>query len=683
MDQQAPLTSWPENFNSEALVPTSGVEDEFSNFLEFGFTFPELENGAVQNPRSLAQPPTSSMEDVDMMRMSQAQATEGQTQTAQAVQQNTHQPAQVMTDMSSVRHPGQEVKQHYQDPNMESQFYQGRQQQQSHQPPHQQQQQPPPHMNPNYAHRYQGIPPTPNSIELHGGAVNRYPGRMENEARGYEHYSRPNDDQSAFTPLMSPAVTPLDTQFCLPEYTIPGEYFTPLTSPALEARQSNGNGYMYNATQAPDLGFLASPIDPFNHVPTSSAPSSPAITKKQRRKPSTSTRAATRTVRQSPSVRPQSRRKPHSGSTLNPDDNTSRGSGGYHHNSSNENSAQDSVSPEPLSEPLMPPPAVPRSGKSTFNTIQESGPDSKSSEAAATPATLMKLQKQHAHTENTGPQFSGTSTVVVNDTPDEVMTDANTSSNTNPGVARIDTTSNEQTPTLLAKGVSPNSAGPLAEKPLPSPAAPSPRIGASSSPAIAPKRGDSKTTGRVSKKRQSVNSSQASPALRPKISPSIQPLIRNDGVSPESSAVYLASKSNYQHLLDGTLLPGVSYPEALAENLSSKRTNHKLAEQGRRNRINSALKEIEALLPPGFAAERCKDTGEGTPGTTAKDKSGNQPVSKASTVEMAIDYIKQLRSELDETKEKLKAAEMKNGNDERPGENGEPTNGEAKQETPN
>lgn len=344
---------------------------------------------------------------------------------------------------------------------------------------------------------------------------------------------------------MSPAVTPLDTQFCLPEYTIPGEYFTPLTSPALEARNSNGNGYMHNTTHASDLAFLASPIDPFNNqVPTSSAPSSPGIVKKQRRKQSTaSTRAATRAVRQSPSVRPQSRRKPHTGSSLNPEDghpsswdqnkNGVKTSGGSHNHSSNENSVQDSVSPEPLSEPLMPPPAVPRSGKSTFNNARESGSDSKSSEAA-TPATLMKLQKQHAHTENTGPQFSGASTVVVNDTPDQVMTDAAAPSNTNPSPGHIDTKSNEQTPTLVAKGISPNSAGPLAEKPLPSPVAPSPvapspQTGSSASPALAPKKGDSKSSGRVSKKRGSVNSSQASPALRPKISPSIQPLIRNDG----------------------------------------------------------------------------------------------------------------------------------------------------------
>lgn len=157
-------------------------------------------------------------------------------------------------------------------------------------------------------------------------------------------------------------------------------------------------------------------------------------------------------------------------------------------------------------------------------------------------------------------------------------------------------------------------------------------------------------------------------------------LIQLAGVSPESSAVYLASKSNYQHLLDGTLLPGVSYPEALAENLSSKRTNHKLAEQGRRNRINSALKEIETLLPPGFAAERCKDRPENGE-SAAKDKSGNQTVSKASTVEMAIDYIKQLRGELDETKEKLKAAETKNEISQK--EKIEQPDEKAKQETPN
>jgi len=66
-------------------------------------------------------------------------------------------------------------------------------------------------------------------------------------------------------------------------------------------------------------------------------------------------------------------------------------------------------------------------------------------------------------------------------------------------------------------------------------------------------------------------------------------------ISADASALYLASKSNYQNILEGTHLPGISYPEALAENLSSKRTSHKIAEQGRRNRINTGMLAVASL----------------------------------------------------------------------------------------
>src|SRR5689334_22914799 len=116
--------------------------------------------------------------------------------------------------------------------------------------------------------------------------------------------------QSVFTPLLSPAMTPLDPQFRVPEYTIPGEYFTPLTSPAIEVRSANGNGYVYNTnTQSPDIHFVSSPIDMTQQIPSTSAPSSPGMLRRQRRKPSLSTRAATRPVRQSPSARPLTSRR--------------------------------------------------------------------------------------------------------------------------------------------------------------------------------------------------------------------------------------------------------------------------------------------------------------------------------------------------------------------------------------
>lgn len=124
----------------------------------------------------------------------------------------------------------------------------------------------------------------------------------------------------------------------------------------------------------------------------------------------------------------------------------------------------------------------------------------------------------------------------------------------------------------------------------------------------------------------------------------------------------MASKSNYQHILDGTLPSGVSYPETLAENLSSKRTNHKLAEQGRRNRINTALKEIESLIPSEFIQARQAKESAASPIKSVekeKEKASNQAISKASAVEMAIDYIKALKESLDETSARLAATEAK------------------------
>lgn len=75
---------------------------------------------------------------------------------------------------------------------------------------------------------------------------------------------------------------------------------------------------------------------------------------------------------------------------------------------------------------------------------------------------------------------------------------------------------------------------------------------------------------------------------------------------------------------------GLTYPEQLSAEITSKRTSHKLAEQGRRNRINNALSDLGGVLGEGFEAS-----------------------SKASIVEMSILYIKALQQELDITKARL------------------------------
>ena len=106
----------------------------------------------------------------------------------------------------------------------------------------------------------------------------------------------------------------------------------------------------------------------------------------------------------------------------------------------------------------------------------------------------------------------------------------------------------------------------------------------------------------------------------------------------DTHALLLASKSNYQNILDGTTVPGVVYPTSLSTNLTSKRTSHKIAEQGRRNRINTALLEMQALLPspsPQIPARETK-----SPDSSSAAQSNN---SKAAKVESAIDYIKQLQ----------------------------------------
>lgn len=132
-------------------------------------------------------------------------------------------------------------------------------------------------------------------------------------------------------------------------------------------------------------------------------------------------------------------------------------------------------------------------------------------------------------------------------------------------------------------------------------------------------------------------------------------------VNAETSALLLASKSNYQNILEGTHLPGVSYPEALSTNLTSKRTSHKIAEQGRRNRINTALQEIASLLPPPTPTISGGSSSQ-TTGVASMIMTGTaaqQSNSKASTVELAIEYIRSLQAELQDVKGQLADATRK------------------------
>lgn len=487
-------------------------------------------------------------------------------------------------------------------------------------------------------------------------------------------------------------MTPLENQFRLPEYTIPGEYFTPLTSPALEAQNAESSSYQYHARQVSDMGFVPTTAE-VNPLPGTSAPPSPSIIRKpntrHRPSPATTRLNNTRKVKQSPIIRAQRKR-----STLATNSEEFYNSLTQEMNStkpqnqgirslqlsSNEGSGQDSVSPEPLSEPMMPPPALPppRMSPAIAPHVKSSSPGT-----AATPALLMRIQRNQ-HSQDPAGQFRGQAQLAEPpaEFPDDIMEDislpeAAAPSPLRPKPNRIETA--VRTPSIPTNGtpfLDPLSA--TYDKPPSASLAPSPRTSAMPSPSGPVPRKDSRSAS--SRKRPSMSSTQASPQLRPKISPSIQPLMKgtegesrselnsttchtNCIIGMSQDALYLASKSNYQHILDGTLPSGVSYPEALAENLSSKRTNHKLAEQGRRNRINNALKEIELLIPQEFIdARNAKDAAESGSKANEKEKEkekANQAISKATAVEMAIDYIKALKTTLDTTTAKLAAAEAK------------------------
>ncbi|KAL3423723.1 helix-loop-helix DNA-binding domain-containing protein [Phlyctema vagabunda] len=514
----------------------------------------------------------------------------------------------------------------------------------------------------NYYAQNRPIPPTPNSVEMHSGGSQFYSQSDVQQQAMFERYQMQvkEQEQMAFTPLVSPAVTPLEAHFNIPEYTVPGAYFSPLSSPALHAQNEHSSAYDHMQT-----GTTNSPID--MTLETQSAPGSSSILAKKRGKPAQKPRTTRPSVRQSPIVKPR-RRKAGSttmssqalGDIIEPP-NTHLTAGNLITSSatSTETSENGSISPEHLSD--MAPPPVPRSnsiGQSPNLTAQNQIAilQRNSKASPATPASLMRITKS-PNTNQPNPNAD----IDLDDQAMDGFALPEAASFSRPDLPRLDTQSDGQTTPTLAS----SSAQTVGLQPLPSPAFPRPRVAASASqsPQIEAMNGGAtrKTpllAARTTKKRGSVSSVHASPALRPRVSPSIKPLLPGGGsVSTDTASLLLASKSNYQNILEGTHLPGVSYPSELSTNLTSKRTSHKIAEQGRRNRINSALQEIATLLPKVAGKDSgCEKSGDG--GDQGESKCGGQSASsKASTVEQAIEYIKQLQTEVAAANKRAEEAE--------------------------
>lgn len=463
----------------------------------------------------------------------------------------------------------------------------------------------------------------------------------------------------AFTPLVSPAVTPLETHFNIPEYTVPGAYFSPLSSPALHAQSEHSS--VYNQALS---GTTNSPID--MNLDSHSAPSSTVIlSKRSTRKAPASKPRNPRSVRQSPIVKPRKSKRnsvttiPSQilGDILEPTamavDQTFGSSA-----TSTAESESDSISPEHLSD-MAPPPLPGSASRSPYVHAKDSIHQRLALNSPATPASLMRSTQS--------PQ-NGASHLAQNLDLDEAMDgfalpEPAAELTTRPEIPRIESTSDGQTtPTLSSVG----SKSSFAMMPSPSLVRGRSSMSQNASPRIDAL--DNSTTERKTPmiaprgpKQRSSTSILASPALLPRISPSIKPMLSGSGKAGDDAAsLLLTSKSNYQNILEGTHLPGVSYPSELSTNLTSKRTSHKIAEQGRRNRINSALQEIATLLPKSGAKDSgCEKSADGADETKDDKKSSAQSAnSKASTVEQAIEYIKQLQQEVSEATKRAEKAEQ-------------------------
>ncbi|KAJ5380476.1 uncharacterized protein N7496_002904 [Penicillium cataractarum] len=196
------------------------------------------------------------------------------------------------------------------------------------------------------------------------------------------------------------------------------------------------------------------------------------------------------------------------------------------------------------------------------------------------------------------------------------------------------------------------------------------------------------------------NISLRPPAMSPRDLPK---RIVDDGDNISQDTL-LRSKSNYEHIIDGSLVPGISYPTSqkqasLGVNTSKKekeigrmfnntfilemtvgymkkfqlslkgsdtsvetsvetnvpaklRSEHdqlEISKQGPRNRVIAALKEIESLIPSEFVQARLvKD--KAISGVNPKSNAEDDPMargrSKATIVEMAVDYIREMQQNL-------------------------------------
>lgn len=360
-----------------------------------------------------------------------------------------------------------------------------------------------------------------------------------------------------FTPLVSPAVTPHDAQIRYPDFIVSGEHFSPLTSPAIEAQSQATQASVQAAMRGSDTSDTTSPID-LNQDFNPSPPTSNATPiRRTRRKTIPTPKNPARSVKQSPAMKPQSRKKQPSSTKIPPKEvsgiieearkakptslTSSNASTKLPLPYSQDSSEAESISPEPLSEILMPPPATPKTsidGRSPYLNAKQPAPHSAHlppmTDEPATPASLMRIRKQAGKGAGKSHEVSKLKeqAALVQSEHEQIMEDIalpRPAKSTRPTLAPIktvDVSDDQATPTMTGQQT-PKVGTISAPSTATSSIFPSPQLKGLASPSTTgpSKRPDLKSSARENKKRTNSSSVQVSPALRPRISPSIKPLL--------------------------------------------------------------------------------------------------------------------------------------------------------------
>jgi hypothetical protein len=484
MNHESPQP-WSQTVHDESMVVTSSGDDFTTNFLELDYPVFDDTSGLEDGQAGHDTP----MGDLGIeqlgMNGSMGDGTTARTQHSEMSMEPSYPYMKSADAMNSDMHP--QLLHHQQDHGhiMQNQNFQ-----------------------PQYT-----IPLTPHSCSEMHGTAGTYQRLMDMQSQGV--YDR---GHVSWTPLVSPA-------FSIPEYTVPGEYFSPLTSPIIRPQPRRQN--TYPSAPSPDTGPTSPPIDPYLDT-SKAAGASHSVAKKCGRRLSVSSRTPARSARQSPLSKSQGRRRPNSLNAssacivrvASSNDIGARPAPlGHKPVSSSDGSGPDSVSPEPLTDILMPPPSIPRSaGRSPNMQADGKSPGN----APATPFTL--LRRQGKGQTQFSPRTDQVMGIPAVEDGDFMLPEAATSAR--PALA-IDTSKVNDVD---------QSAPPLSAK--------TPKLSANSTPrhtimspdilspctSTSQKLGDSKAASRNAKKRQSTSSAQISPMLVPKISPSIKPLIPSSGL---------------------------------------------------------------------------------------------------------------------------------------------------------